>query len=375
MNFSLLRDIKNLKEKTVLLRADFNVPIKDGVVFDDFRIRKVLPTVDFLLKNAKRTVIISHHSNDKQSLAPVARHINKTVNSRFISDPFKAGALDGFNEGLVVCENLRFWRGEKENDQEFAKRLSLLADFYVNDAFSASHRRHASIVSVPKFLPSSAGFLFEEEFSHLSIAFDPPAPFVFIIGGAKAKTKLPLVERFLSVADAIFVGGALADNFFKARGFEIGASLIEDAPCDVAAMEKSGKIILPHDVVVKGPSGARTVAPDKVQSNERILDAGPETLSHILKITNTARFILWNGPLGDYEEEGFERGTKELISILGKSNAQTVVGGGDTIAMISQTGSESLFDFISTAGGAMIEFLAEKTLPGIEALKARKTRI
>lgn len=369
MDLPLLRNAQNLKGKRVLLRLGLNVPIQDKKILDDFRIKKILPTLSFLLKKKARVIILSHHSDVRQSLRPVAEYLN----AYFISDILNASGFQKIeSEGkssIVLCENLRLWGGETQNDLEFAKRLASLGDIYVNDAFSASHRKHASIVLLPKLLSSYVGLLFEKEIRNLSVALNPPKQFLFILGGAKARTKLPLVEKFLANADTIFIGGALANNFFKEQGYEIGQSSFEEANCDVSKLIESGKICLPVDVVVGNENGAFRKLPNELSSGDNILDAGPRTVSLLRDLVKKAHFILWNGPLGDYLIPSFEKATEELIKILAASDAQMIVGGGDTVAMISQMDIEDKFAFLSTGGGAMLEFIAKGTLPGIEALK------
>jgi len=279
------------------------------------------------------------------------------------------GIRDALDDGKVaVCENLRFHGEEESNDENFAKRLAMLGDLYVNDAFSASHRNHASIVLIPKFLPSHLGFLFEEEIQKLSIAFNPPHKFLFVLGGGKSKSKFHLIKKFLPIADAIFVGGALSFNFFKAMGYEIGASYYEevDVPADLV---RHKKILLPVDVRTRHGEKVMLKKPEEVEKNDSILDIGPQTLAMLKEHIKEVRFILWNGPLGDYLVPGFGEGTLAFIDVLRKSKAQIVAGGGDTTAFISQCGAQNVFDFISTGGGSMLDFLAEGTLPGIEALK------
>jgi len=368
MEFPILKNAKNLAGKRVLLRVDFNVPIEGGKALDDFRIRKALPTIKYLGEQGARVIVISHHSNSKQTLAPVALQLSRFLRASFVEDVFTTSASANEN-AVVLCENLRFWNGEKENDEDFAKRLASLGDVFVNNAFSASHREHASIVSLPRILPSYAGLLFEKEVENLSRAFNPPHPFLFILGGAKAGTKLPLVEKFLEHADYVFIGGALANNLFLTLGHEIGHSLFEEAMVDARRLLKSEKIVVPTDVVVQGDKGIETKATDEVAASDMVLDAGPKTLARLRELTQNSQFILWNGPIGDYEKAEFGKGTAELIEMLAESGAYTVAGGGDTAAAIAKAGAEEKFDFISTGGGAMLEFLAKKTLPGIEALR------
>ncbi|MBI4121082.1 MAG: phosphoglycerate kinase [Parcubacteria group bacterium] len=374
-----LKDAKDLKGKRVLLRADFNLPIIDGEVRDDFRLKKALPTIEFLIERGAEVIILSHHSDSSQTLHPVARRLNKEFPTYFVDDIYnkaeftKAHDIDGRGKKHVIfCENLRKWPGEKGNDATFAKHLAALGDVYVNDAFSASHRKHASVVILPTLLPSYAGMLFGAEVEALSRAFTPEHPFLFILGGAKTATKLPLAVKFLPLADTVFIGGALANTFFKKMGHEIGRSVCEEMDKEVSLLLKSEKLALPTDVLVNNEDGVFTKKPNEVLPGDKILDAGPETVNSLKKGIRKAVFVLWNGPLGAYEEEGFAHTTETLIQTLADSDAYSVVGGGDTVAVISRMGLENKFGFLSTAGGAMLDFLAHRTLPGIEALKEQR---
>ncbi|MBI4118070.1 MAG: phosphoglycerate kinase [Parcubacteria group bacterium] len=376
MNIPPLKDISDLKGKRVLLRADFNLPIVGGEVRDDFRLKKALPTIAFLQEKGAEIIILSHHSDAAQTLHPVARRLNEEFPTYFVEDIYNenefAKARDIGKRGtkhIIFCENLRKWPGEKGNDPAFAGHLASLGDVYVNDAFSASHRKHASVVLLPTLLPSYAGMLFEAEVEALSRAFTPEHPFLFILGGAKTSTKLPVAVKLLSTADSVFIGGALANTFFKKMGYEIGRSVYEDMDKEVALLLESKKLTLPVDVLVDNEDGIFAKKPDEVLLGDKILDAGPEAVKFLEEEIRKAAFVLWNGPLGAYEEKGFAHTTEVLIQAITKSKAYSVVGGGDTIAVISSMGLEDKFGFLSTAGGAMLVFLSEGTLPGIEALK------
>ena len=377
-------DQSNIKAGTrVLLRADFNVAIQNGKVTDDFRIRKTIPTLDFLKGKGANVVMVSHidavaGSKDKPTLKPVIEALNKLGFSctfaETIEDAVKKS--DGQEAGFILLENIRNYSGETANDPAFAVQLATLGNIYVNDAFSVSHRAHASIVGVPKLLPHFAGFQLALEVKNLSLAFNPSHPFLFILGGAKFETKLPLVEKFLDKADTIFIGGALANDLFKAKGFEVGRSTISQASNDFDGLLSNIKIILPIDVVVDSVGEQKILEPDKVSKDEKILDAGPKTLVLLEEKIDAAKFILWNGPLGNYEN-GYKEPTHEMARMVAEATekgAKSIVGGGDTLAAIAelkQIGSESLeeaFTFVSTGGGAMLDFLAKGTLPGIEAL-------
>jgi phosphoglycerate kinase len=272
------------------------------------------------------------------------------------------------NGDVVLLENLRIHEEEMENDLNFTNHLAQLGDIYVNDAFSVSHREHSSIVGLPKLLPSYIGLLFEEEIKNLSIVLNPPKPFLFILGGAKFETKMPLIIKYLEKADYVFVGGALANDFFKAKGLNVGKSLVSNEDFGISKVLDKPNLILPKDLTVRNKDGIFVKEPEKILDDDQILDIGVEAIAELEKIINKSKFILWNGPIGDYEK-GFRDGTLDLARAIIKSSAQSIVGGGDTFAVISKLNLEDKFSFTSSAGGAMLEFIYSGTLPGIEALK------
>lgn len=357
---------KDLLNNVVLVRVDFNVPIKKGQVVDGFRIEQSLPTINYLLEKGARVILVSHLGSDgKASLAPVAKYLSQFFGTKLVgklNDPkFNLYLAAG---QVILLENIRRHDGEKKNDPQFAKRLANLADFYINDAFSVSHRAHASVAGITKYLPSYAGLLFEKELKNLSLALKPKGKMVVILGGLKFQTKIPLIKKFLKTADQIFIGGALANSFMKAMGCNIGASIADDGVGYIKPFLKNKKIILPADVI-------------KNKKNQ-IVDIGPESLKQIKEITKDAKLILWNGPMGWFEQRAKE-GTLGVAEILSKSKAYVIVGGGDTLSAIKNLKSEKFClgstkpsakaAFVSTAGGAMLDFLATGTLPGIKALK------
>ncbi len=370
--YKKISDEKNLKGKKIILRVDFNVPIVAEEVRDDFRIQRTLPTVKMLSEAGAKVIMIAHlESEVTNSLARVATYISKSIPLKaFVTDFAQAPAVvnEMMNGEIIMLENLRVHEGEKGNDQKFAEQIARLGDIYVNDAFSVSHRSHASIVSVPKFLPSYAGPLLAQEVEELSKAFDPERPFLFVLGGAKFDTKLPLVEKFLIIADYVFVGGALSNDVFKEKGYEVGRSLIAKQRINMRHIERNPKLMVPEDVVVANSAVREVRSPDNVGIDESILDAGPQTVSMLSDLLTDVAFVLWNGPLGDYEH-GYAEGTENLAKAITQSKAKSVIGGGDTIAVVAKAGLLDKFSFISTGGGAMLEFLAKGTLPGIEALE------
>ena len=357
MQLPTLDKLGDPRGRRVIVRVDWNVPIEDARVTDDERIRASLQTLEYLRQVGARIIILSHLAPDEASLEPVHQTAAGLFPHDFCADleiekiAARAKALsDG--EALLL-ENLRQHPGEKQNNPSFAGELAALGDAYVNEAFSASHRSHASIVGLAERLPSYVGFRFEKEVTNLSKALAPVHPFLFILGGAKFETKLPLLDKFVGIADALFVGGALAHNFFKFQGIDIKKSLVSAGDFDIARLLESQRIILPRDPVWDG---------------ERIVDAGEATLEDLRARIGESKFILWNGPLGLYEA-GFKEGTQALAKIIAESGQEAIVGGADTLAAIKELGISEKFSFVSTAGGAMLDFLATGTLPGIEALK------
>ncbi len=368
-----VKSIKNLKGKKVLVRVDFNVPIQNGKVMDDFRIKKALPIIQYL-QSKKAKVILLAHLGEKgtETLAPVAKKLSKYVTTKFVSNidgVVAQNAILKMQPGdVVLLENLRQNPGEVQNDKNFARTLASLGEVYVNEAFSVSHRAHASIVGIPKYLPSYAGFQLEAEIKHLSIALKPPHPFFFILGGAKFDTKMPLIKKFLKTADRVFIGGALANDFFKQEGYEVGISLLDKGQYNLKTLLKNTKLVLPVDVVAVAGKKSRVTSVDGVLPNESILDVGPATVSLIEGYARGAKLVVWNGPMGNYEH-GFEKGTDEVLKALSEVKGKTILGGGDTADLADKLHLEDSFTFVSTGGGAAIEFLAKGTLPGIKALK------
>ncbi len=366
MKIKSIKEIKNLKGKTVLLRADFNVPIEKGKVVDDFRIEKTIPTIKYLKQKGAKIIIVSHAGEDgAQTLEPVAKVLNKYVKTFFVPQTMPKNLILRNGE-VVLLENIRREAGEMKNDASFAKKLASLGDIYVNEAFPVSHREHASIVGVPKYLPHYAGLQMMTEIEHLEkVSKNPKHPFLFILGGAKFSTKMPLINKFLKTADTVSITGALANDFLKASGFEVGKSLIDDGDFGIAKIVNNKKLLLPVDVVVSTGGVNKNVA--DVKKSEKIVDIGTESVREIGMAIAKAKMVLWNGPTGNYEN-GWDKGTIALLKMLAKSKAETIIGGGDTVALISKLKMEKKFSFVSTGGGATLEFLSKGTLPGIIAL-------
>jgi len=378
MIFETLDQIGDIKGKRVLLRADFNVSVKDGMVAEEFRIVKTLPTIRFLVNAGAKVVVISHiDKKEGGSLLPIFKYLlPEFPRIRFVEDVFSNEAIDevkNLKEGsILLLENLRNWPGEENNTPSFATHLASFGDIFVNDGFSVCHREHASIVSVPKLLPSYAGFLLKDEVENLSKCFNPTHPFIVTLGGAKFDTKIPLIEKFIKAADTIFIGGALANDLFKAKGYFLGDSLVSDA--DVSKYLNEEKIFLPVDVRTQHKGIRYTKKPTEISVNERIWDIGPETSKEFGFRIENASLIVWNGPMGNYEN-GFLYGTKELAEVILKSGATTIVGGGDVVTALGSLAMLSKFSFVSTGGAAMLQFLGEESLPGIDALKKDKVVI
>ncbi len=372
--FKSVTQCKGLQGTYVLLRTSINVPIVDGEVFNQFRIMRSLPTIQYLVEQGARVIACGHIGSDgAQSTKPVADIIGKYAPVHFsteVSGVTSKNFRDELKDGEVLfLENLRKDPREKQNDADFARELADLADVYVNDAFPVSHREHASIVGVPAFLPSYVGMNFVHEFTELTKALTPKKPALFLLGGAKFDTKMPLVEKFLSIYDHLFIGGALANDFFKAKGYEVGTSLVSDIDLSDSPLLAHEQILLPIDVVVSDGKETRVCGPDAVQKNEAIVDAGPQTVAMLTPLIAHAQMVLWNGPFGNYEA-GFDTYTMETAKLIGAADGYSVVGGGDTVAVIESLFCQEKYSFLSTAGGAMLSFLENGTVSAIEALKS-----
>ncbi len=387
MNKKTVRDI-DVKNRRVLMRVDFNVPIKDGKVTDDTRIVASLPTIRYLVEHDAKVILMSHlgrpkGKEEKYSLRPVATRLEELLRKpvKFAADtvgPAVQQTVEQMKPGdVVLLENVRFYAEEEKNDPEFARKLASLGDVYVDDAFGSAHRAHASTEGVAHFLPAVAGFLMEKELNYLGQALANPAhPFVAILGGAKVSDKIKVIENLLPKVDSLLIGGGMANTFLAAQGLNVGESLLEKDKLDVAKslLQKGGaKIALPIDVVVadKFDADAQTkiVPADQVPGNWRILDIGPQTVQAFEKILSTAKTVVWNGPLGVFEMPPFAQGTIEIAKRLANSKATTIIGGGDSAAAVEQAGVADKMTHISTGGGASLEFLEGRTLPGVAALQ------
>lgn len=361
---------EDIAGRCVLVRADLNVPIDNGVITNDFRIRRALPTITAIIRGGGRVVLISHIGKDGQgTLGPIYHYLQQHVPIHFAKTLDEAERLQtSLAEGeVLLLENLRSNSGEVEADKAFSARLAGLAEVYVNDAFAASHRAHASIVGVPTLLPSYAGIECMDEVTNLDTALTPVSPSLLILGGAKFATKIPLIRR-LQHYDTIFIGGAIANDFFKEMGYEVGESLVSSDTQAIASLMSNKNILLPIDVTVSRGEDSLVVAPTEVLPHDVIMDVGTKTTDMLSSLVAEAKTILWNGPLGNYEK-GYTRETEQLAKAVAASSATSIVGGGDTIASIGRLSLEDKFTFLSTGGGAMLDYLAEGTLVGLEALK------
>ena len=387
MNKRRVRDL-DVGGKRVLVRVDFNVPVKDGEVTDDTRLRRALPTIRLLLSEGAHPLLISHlgrpkgEPDPKYAMDPVAARLEELLGEPVKKLEAAVGseveeALDGWDgQGVVLLENSRFYPGETKNDPEFADQLAALADLYVDDAFGAAHRAHATTVGVAERLPAAAGLLLEEEIDYLdTVLEDPERPFVAILGGAKVSDKLGVIESLLSTADSLLVGGAMCFTFFKALGYEIGDSLVEDDYLEEARRlmgEADESLILPVDVVVADAMEegveAETVPVDAIPAGKLGLDIGHDTVALFEGHISDARTIFWNGPMGVFEIDAFARGTEGVAKAVADSDATSVVGGGDSVAAVNKLGLEEQMSHISTGGGASLEYVEGKELPGVAVL-------
>jgi len=375
--------------KKVLVRVDFNVPIKDGLVGDDTRIRASLPTLDYLLKQEASLILASHLGRPKGevkpefSLRPVAQHLGNILKKPVIFAEDCVGSIaEGYASRLkpgeiLLLENTRFHIGETKNDPEMAKQLAALADIYVNDAFGSAHRAHASTEGVAHYLPSVAGFLMEKEIHYLGSAIaNPQRPFIAILGGAKISDKIGVIHYLLGKADQVLIGGGMANTFFKAQGYPIGDSLVEDEALDTAIkllQEGTSRLRLPVDVVIADrfdPEAESKIVPmGPVPDGWRIMDIGSETVASYRKVILGAATIVWNGPMGVFEFPRFAEGTYGVAQAVTDSESTSIVGGGDSAAALVQSGLSERVTHISTGGGASLEMLEGLPLPGVIALE------
>ncbi|HKZ17959.1 MAG TPA: phosphoglycerate kinase [Geobacteraceae bacterium] len=396
MPIRYIDEVNDLKEKRVLIRVDFNVPLDENQnITDDTRIRAVLPTINYALDFNAKVVIASHlgrpkgERNPKYSMAPAAKRLSRLLDKEVTLAPDCIGneveaILSSMKPGdIVMLENLRFHPGEEKNDDEFAKALADQCDIYVNDAFAVSHRAHASVEAITKFVPVVvAGFLMKNEMSFFERSMkNPLRPLVAILGGAKVSGKIEVIDNLLNKVDKIIVGGGMAFTFLKALGINVGKSLVEEQLIDTAldaynkARKKGIKFYLPVDCVVAdrfNPSAETKVTTvQEIPQDWMALDIGPATLTLFSEAIQNAKTIIWNGPMGVFEMDAFSRGTFAMVSAVANSYALTIVGGGDTDVAVHRAGEFAKISYISTGGGAFLELLEGKILPGIKVLEEK----
>ena len=389
-----IKDHGNLDKKIVLLRLDLNVPLKNGIIVDETRINKILPVVKFLIDNNSKIVVISHVGRPKGkvvkslSLKPISENLEKKINKkiRVINDNIlnlkKENLFNDSDEQIIFLENIRFYEDEEKNDPSFAKQLANLGDLFVNDAFSCSHRTHASVCKITEFLPSFAGLQLNTEINALKkVTTEIKKPVTCVIGGSKISTKIGIIKNLIPKFDNIIIVGGMANNILHFKGNKIGKSIIEEN-CESIINEifetsknHSCNIFYPQDVLVgKNINDISYVKEvDEVLNDDLILDIGPNTINTIRKVIDRSKTVLWNGPAGYFENPNFAKGSKEIARAIIKKRKDksiySVVGGGDTISLINQIDLIKDFNFVSTAGGAFLEYLEGKELPGIKALK------
>ena len=388
-----IKDQENLSQKKVLLRLDLNVPLKNGLITDETRINKIIPVINFLVEKKSKIIIISHvgrpkgEVNKTLSLKPICENLQKKIKKKiklFSNNIFEIKQKDLFknpDDQIVLLENIRFYKEEEKNDTSLAKHLASFADFYVNDAFSCSHRSHASVSKIAEFLPAFAGLQFETEINALKkVTTEIKKPITCIIGGSKISTKIKIIKNLIPKFDNIIIVGGMANNIISYKGINIGKSIKEEN-CETIVKEifetlknHTCKLTFPEDVLVGKSLADKSEVKElnDIKNEDLILDIGPKTIGKIKEIIKTSETILWNGPAGYFENPNFANGSYEIAKTIIKkskdSSIYSVVGGGDTIALINQINAIQDFNFVSTAGGAFLEYLEGKELPGIKAL-------
>ncbi|RDY70391.1 MULTISPECIES: phosphoglycerate kinase [Halobacillus] len=390
MNKKTIRDVE-VNGKTVFCRVDFNVPMSEGEVTDDTRIKAALPTIKHLTGNGAKVILASHLGRPKGEvvedlrLDPVAKRLSDVLGQTVTkTDEVYGGEVNKAisemeNGDVLLIENVRFNPGEEKNDAELAKAFADMADLYVNDAFGAAHRAHASTAGVAEHIPAVAGFLMEKEINVLGKALsNPERPFTAIIGGAKVKDKIGVIDNLIDKVDNLIIGGGLAYTFVKALGHEIGKSLLEEDKIDLAkeymkkAEEKGVNFLMPEDVVVaddfSDSANKKEVGIDSIPADWEALDIGPKTREKYAEVIKDSKLVIWNGPMGVFEIESFANGTKAVANALSETDGYTVIGGGDSAAAVEKFGYANDMDHVSTGGGASLEFMEGKDLPGVSLL-------
>lgn len=387
----------NIFGQRILMRVDFNIPVKNGKIIDDFRIQRVLPTIQFLReKKARKIILISHlgqpdmkdKDNPEFSLAPIANHLEKLIGksvyftATLVGKGLKEEIENLPDDSIILLENIRFYKGENQNDRNFAKELAKMADVFINEAFSVCHRKAASLCAIIDFLPSYAGILLEEEIINLNkVTQKPQHPLVVILGGAKIKDKISVIERFKDKAGHILLGGVMANTFLKVNDFSIGKSLYDEEAFTQAKNLRTGKaeLLLPGDFIVLDKNNQKQIRElGKISKDDKILDIGPIACDTFSKIISKAKTVFFNGPMGKFEDERFSDGTNKIINAIMKNRtAFSVIGGGETIASLKIKSQKAKIKnnkniFLSTGGGAMLKYLTGESLPGLLALNIRR---
>lgn len=364
-----IKSLPKLKGDKVIVRVDYNVPVVGNKIKDSRRIESSFESINIVLKKGGVPILLAHMGDEKATLKVVAKYLSKKYKVVFVEDykniPMKLPA-----KAVILIENIRKYEGEEKNDTTFAKSLASLGKYYVNDAFSVSHRPHASLVGIPRYLPSFVGISLMKEIEVLDKAIkNHKHPFLFILGGAKFGTKIPLLKRFINTADNVVISGAILNNFYKVSGFEVGKSVVEAGyDKEIKELLSNPKLLLPIDVTVLRGNKSLNVTPEEVGKNDMIVDIGPRSIKMILEKIVKAKMLVWNGPTGFYEK-GFTKGTVELAKCIAKNKKlMAIIGGGDTGAVIEKLKIENKKVFVSTGGGATLDYLANGALPGIKAL-------
>jgi phosphoglycerate kinase len=391
MNKKSVRDVAELAGKRVFVRVDFNVPLEDGKITDDKRIRETLPTINFLIEKGAKVILASHLGRPNGQVVEELRHTASAVRlsellgkqvtkaNEAIGEAVEAQVAALNNGDVLLLENVRFYEGEEKNDPELAKAFAKLADLFVNDAFGAAHRAHASTEGIAHILPAVSGLLMERELEVLGKALNnPERPFTAIVGGSKVKDKIAVIDKMLEIADNVIIGGGLSYTFFKAQGHEIGKSLVDNSKLDLALefIEKAKKLgknfLIPVDIVVTDDFSANAntqiVDVDSIPADWEGIDIGPKTRELYADVIKNSKLVVWNGPMGVFEIEPFSHGTQAVARACAETNGYTVIGGGDSAAAAEKFGLADKMDFISTGGGASLEFMEGKVLPGVVAL-------
>lgn len=393
MNKKSIRDV-DLKGKRIFCRVDFNVPLENGTITDDTRIRAALPTIKYLIDHGAKVILASHLGRPKEGnlepfrLTPVAKRLEELLGQPVkkadeVIGPQVEALVNGLKEGeVLLLENVRFHPGETKNDPELSKTFASYADLFVNDAFGSAHRAHSSTAGIASYIPAVAGFLMEKEIETLGKALTAPKrPFTAIIGGAKVKDKIGVIENLLDKVDHLLIGGGLANTFIRAKGYSIGASLYEEEKVEVAkelmakAAEKGTSFLIPVDLVVadafQNDANRKVVKIDEIPEGWQALDIGPDTIRKYEEVIKASKLVIWNGPMGVFEMENFAAGTFAIARACAESEAETIIGGGDSVAAVEKAGLADRISHISTGGGASLEFMEGKVLPGVAVLEER----